>query len=103
MSKVKNSQVRAMFRKLERLPYNACQEGLTVAKTKAPVASGKLRDSIKVSSSVADPNKIQATVYTNLPYAQAIEFGTAHAPAQPFMAPAFTRVSYYVTRTLNKL
>jgi HK97 gp10 family phage protein len=103
MSKVKNREVRAMFRTLERLPYTACQEGLVVAKTKAPVASGKLRDSIKVSSSVSNPDDIQATVYTNIPYAQVIEFGTAHAPAQPFMAPAFTRVSYYVTRTLNRL
>ena len=103
MSRVSNSEVRAMFRKLERLPYNACQEGLIVARGKAPVASGKLRDSIKVSSSVADANYIQATLYTNLPYAQAIEFGTADSAAQPYMAPAFTRISYYVTRTLNKL
>jgi phage gpG-like protein len=103
MSRVSNREVRAMFRTLERLPYNACQEGLIVARGKAPVDSGKLRDSIKVSSSVADANNIQATLYTNLPYAQAIEFGTADSAAQPYMAPAFTRISYYVTRTLNKL
>jgi HK97 gp10 family phage protein len=103
MSRVKDRQLKAMFRTLERLPYEACKIGQSVAQQKAPVASGKLKNSIKVSSSVANPDAIEAAVYTRLSYAPMVELGTPHQPAQPFMAPAFTRVSYHVTRTLNRL
>jgi|LauGreDrversion4_2_1035121.scaffolds.fasta_scaffold288140_2 hypothetical protein len=103
MSKVKDRQLRAMFRTLERLPYESCKLGQSVAQQKAPVASGKLRDSIKVSSSVKNPDNIEAALYTKLPYSSIVELGSPTQPAQPYMAPAFTRMSYFVTRTLNKL
>jgi HK97 gp10 family phage protein len=103
MSRVKDKRLKAMFRTLERLPFEACKIGQSVAQQKAPVASGKLRDSIKVSSSVANPNAIEAALYTRRPYAPIVELGSPTQPAQPFMAPAFTRMSYHVTRTLNKL
>jgi HK97 gp10 family phage protein len=103
MSRVTNREVRKMFRELDRLPYDACKVGQGVAQQKAPVASGELRNSIKVSSSGRGTDNVEAVLYTNKPYAAVVELGSATQPAQPYMTPAFTRISYYVTRTLNRL
>jgi len=49
-----------------------------------PVDTGTLRDSIQVGSYDAEG----ATVEVGAPYAAAVEFGTVHAPAQPYLHPA---------------
>lgn len=53
------------------------------ARAKAPVATGRLRDSI-----TADKDR----VYTDVEYAPFVEYGTATDPAQPFLRPAADEV-----------
>ena len=50
--------------------------------TNAPVDTGKLKKNIKVESS---DNGLTQTVKVNVPYAQAVEYGTKHSAANPFM------------------
>ncbi|MCP8307958.1 MAG: HK97 gp10 family phage protein [archaeon] len=49
------------------------------AKRKAPVRTGKLRDSIRASSFMVE---------ARVPYAAYVEFGTRKMEAQPFLRPA---------------
>lgn len=58
----------------------AAREGCEAAKARAPVDSGALRDSIS-----AEAEGLAARVYTDCPYAAAVEFGTARSAPQPFM------------------
>lgn len=53
------------------------------ARSSAPVDSGALRDSIKVSGS-----RGSRTVYSDVRYAAFVEFGTSDTPPQPFLWPA---------------
>jgi len=57
------------------------------AKALAPVDTGKLRDSIQVSN--GDDTD---TIYSDVPYARVIEYGTRATPAQPFFRPAVRNV-----------
>lgn len=56
-----------------------------LAEQLAPVDTGALRESIHV-----EPGDRQGSyqVVAGVPYAVHVEFGTAHAPAQPFLTPA---------------
>lgn len=58
----------------------AAQAGCEAAKSRAPVATGALRNSISVRS-----DGLTAAVYTDCPYAAAVEFGTSKRAPQPFM------------------
>lgn len=58
----------------------AALEGCEAAKGRAPVETGALRDSIS-----AQADGLTARVYTDCPYAAAVEFGTARSAPQPFM------------------
>lgn len=58
----------------------AAEEACEQAKARAPVRTGKLRDSIS-----AEADGLSARVYTDCPYAAAVEFGTSKRPPQPFM------------------
>jgi HK97 gp10 family phage protein len=49
----------------------------------APVRTGRLRDSIQVTS---DGVEVEA------PYGSYVEYGTSHSPSQPFAAPAVNRL-----------
>jgi HK97 gp10 family phage protein len=54
------------------------------AKTRAPVDTGALRNSIVGTMTGEAAGQVTAGVN----YAPYVEYGTAHAPAQPFMIPA---------------
>lgn len=56
------------------------------AKTRVPVLTGELRDSISGSA-----RGLKGEVKTDLRYAQYVEYGYGHGPAQPFMMPAADR------------
>jgi HK97 gp10 family phage protein len=55
------------------------------AKQRAPVDTGRLRNSIAVE---VDADGLGATVGTNVEYAPFQEFGTRTVPAHPFLFPA---------------
>ncbi len=89
-------QVARLQRAMERMPALVQQElGKAVvkliliieatAKKACPVDTGNLRSSITpVVESWA-----RGFVGTNVEYAPFVEYGTRHAPAQPFLEPAF--------------
>lgn len=58
----------------------AAQEHCAAAKARAPVDTGRLRDSIRTES-----DGLTARVVTDCEYAFAVEFGTARSAPQPFM------------------
>ncbi len=59
---------------------SAAEEACAAAKRRAPVETGRLRDSIHVVQ-----EGLTARVVAGCGYAAAVEFGTQNAPAQPFM------------------
>ena len=65
--------------KAEEVTEQAADTAAELARGKAPVDTGRLRDSIEAKGS---------TLFVNADYAMAVEYGTANAPAQPFVRPA---------------
>lgn len=59
---------------------SAAEEACAAARSRAPVETGRLRDSIHVVQ-----EGLTARVRTDCGYAAAVEFGTQRSPAQPFM------------------
>lgn len=57
------------------------------AKRLCPVDTGNLRSSITWEMA-RDADGLVAMVGSNVEYAAAVEFGSRHAPAQPFLRPA---------------
>lgn len=57
------------------------------ARLRVPVNTGNLRDSIEVKRGGAGQWKVAAGDQRTF-YAAMVEFGTAHAPAHPYMIPA---------------
>lgn len=67
------------------------------ARENVPVKSGLLKESIYRAHSPeksTDDSKLYRISWnkTKAPHGHLIEFGTSHAPAHPFMRPAFDRV-----------
>lgn len=60
-----------------------------IAKSKVPVDTGTLKNSIKV-----EPKQISNsyTLFTAVDYSVYVEFGTFKQPAQPYLRPALKRV-----------
>lgn len=58
----------------------AARAGCEAAKSRAPVETGALRDSISARS-----EGLTAAVYTDCAYAAAVEFGTVRSAPRPFM------------------
>lgn len=69
---------------------------LKAAKEKAPVDTGRLRDSLRTKFAYQSSKAVRVQVVTNmkpkgksrLTYDVHQEYGTSHHPAQPFMRPA---------------
>lgn len=55
------------------------------AKTKCPVDTGRLRNSI---THVVKPSELAVHIGTNVEYAEYVESGTSRQKAQPFLKPA---------------
>lgn len=68
------------------------QEIVNIAKSLAPVDTGRLRASI-VFLLGRTQNAVFAEIGTNVEYAPYQEFGTKYMTAQPFLIPALLRVS----------
>ena len=58
----------------------AAAERCEVAKARAPVDTGRLRESIR-----AEAEGLTARVVADCPYAAAVELGTSRSAPQPFM------------------
>lgn len=58
------------------------------ARQLCPVDTGRLRSSIMASGLERDRRGVYVEVGTNVKYAEAVETGTRHSPAQPFLRPA---------------
>lgn len=69
------------------------------AKSKAPVDTGKLQDSIRKDMLRDDYVIISA----NTDYAQYVEYGTSKQAAQPYMRPAVTENSDVLVSTIRNI
>lgn len=56
------------------------------AKTATPVDTGRLRNSI-----ISNVGNLEATVSTNVEYAQHVEYGTHKKGARPYLRPAYEK------------
>lgn len=73
------------------------------AKRKAPIDTGKLRQSIKSERVDNKTYRIRANATGLAPYAPFIEFGTRFMRAQPFLFPAFFSGRKRFINALDKL
>lgn len=91
-------QIDVIYNKLPRLPATLrreaeraikrnAQECAAVAKSLAPVDTGKLRDSIDAKTD----GPLAWVVGPHTDYAAYVEYGTSKAPSQPFLTPATER------------
>ena len=55
------------------------------ARRLAPVRTGRLRDSVGCTVEVREDGSVQAAVGTDVPYAAAVELGTAKRPGRHFL------------------
>lgn len=61
---------------------------LADAQELCPVNTGNLRDSLAIDFQPTSSGA-SGSVYTNVYYAEYVEFGTVHMAAEPFLTPAF--------------
>lgn len=54
-------------------------------KSKTPVRTGRLRDSIQIDGTSLSPYQYQAYIGSDVEYANAVEFGTVNSAPKPFM------------------
>lgn len=80
-----NDQARGLEQKALEARDEAARAAMEQAKTYAPVKTGALRDSIQAED---------GRVYTNCPYAGAVEFGGVHTSPQPFLSRAADGAKY---------
>ena len=76
----------------ETLEDKTLNVGLTVAKSKAPVDTGELRDSIKVG---------EGGLTVNAEHGASVEYGTFKQQAQPYFRPAVEAMSKYVEENVG--
>jgi HK97 gp10 family phage protein len=80
----------------------AAQVLQTAIQQRAPVRTGRLRDSILVEITEQTPNRVEVEVGPTVPYADDVEFGTSRSPAQPYLRPAIDENLQAVTDALAK-
>lgn len=127
-----SAQLRRLQRRLNAIPQ-AVREAVTPALVKSgqelvarqqalvPVRTGALRDSIVMTppggttpaysqpggSTTAGPNQVLVTAgNSDVRYPHLVEYGVAHAPAQPFFWPAYRlskkRIANRIKRAVGK-
>lgn len=69
------------------------QEALSFARDHAPVATGNLRDSLKVERLSNGGRRVS----TDVDYWLFPEFGTVNMPAEPYLRPTLTALGLRVT------
>lgn len=71
------------------------------AKTLVPVDTGKLKASIKATTHVVGDKAI-SQISASMDYAAAVELGTRHQKAQPFLRPAISHTRQLKQEVLGK-
>ncbi len=69
---------------------------------RAPVRTGRLRDSIMVEITEQSASCVEVEVGPTVAYADDVEFGTSRSPAKPYLRPAIDENLQAVTDTLAK-
>lgn len=97
-----NSRISAKIteyeRRLDQYVMDLAAQIASSARTKVyqnlrpPRASSPLADSIQVRNDTPIENKAGAIVFTTMPYARYVEFGTRFQAARPFLTPAVEEV-----------
>lgn len=67
-------------------------QNLRPPRASSPLANSPLANSIQVRNDPAIGNKTGAMVYTTMPYARYVEFGTRFQASRPFLTPAVEEV-----------
>lgn len=73
-----------------------------LAKSNAPVDTGRLKGSITTNKS-GKGSSYQVSIGTDVEYAPHVEFGTYKQSAQPFLHPAFDNLSPKIIDRVNKI
>lgn len=74
---------------------SAANDTATLAKRLCPVDTGRLRSSIRPR---IDKANLDAEVYTDVYYAEYVEFGTVNMEAEPFLRPAWEQIQPFYVR-----
>lgn len=69
----------------------SCEDVVALAKTRVPVDTGNLKNSIEADLSKI--NDLEATVGSNVDYSLYVEMGTHNMPAKPYMTNSFEEVA----------
>lgn len=95
------------FRKLDPLLENALEmstrELADDTRARAPVKSGKLRNSIETEMDETDRHEKFGRVIARAPYALFVEYGTRYRSAKPFMRPAFAHMWHKILNNFKDL
>lgn len=85
------------------IPQKSLQAGadqlVTLAKSRAPVRTGALRDSIQRTEASAE----SATVEAEVEYSGFVEFGTSRMSAEPYMTPSIPEAVRTIEQTATQL
>lgn len=90
---------RNIRRQAEEATLQAAQDVAVIARQRAPVKTGNLRDSITVYRNTQG----NAEVGTDVEYAKAVEYGTSRQAAQPYLRPAMEAVKPQLIKKLKRM
>lgn len=97
------ADLRTASRKAPEMADKAIRKGgldvVRIAKSKAPVDTGALRNSIGMESLGLAKVEVGPTVH----YAPYQEYGTSRMPAQPYMHPAVNEVEPVLAKALSQV
>jgi hypothetical protein len=79
---------------------SAVRSGIEMAKALAPVRTGALRNSIRKLGEEARTESLVVWYGSDLPYALAVEAGTARRPGRRYLAQSLTAVTQELSRGL---
>ena len=91
---------------LDRAAFEGAQIVLNAARSKAPVDTGRLRDSLILKKSKAKEPKKRVQYYitkkSDVKHFAPVELGTSKMKAQPFLRPAFDENTSNVAKKVNE-
>lgn len=75
-------------RKAQRAHYAVLEEGARLARQRAPVRTGYMRDHISAQDTTTTPSQISGELRSDAPYSKFVNDGTERQVGQPFMSEA---------------
>lgn len=103
-------QLKSNFKKISKTASNEVEQALINgalmverdAKIKAPVDTGRLRQSLSYQEENFGSKNPAVKVGTNVDYAPPVEFGTSKMAARPFLRPAFNENKDKILKEIAK-